>query len=101
MKRKQVWRYYCDFCKKKTLSAGAMTIHEKHCTMNPNRDCRMCNYNGNSGSRPMNELLTLLPHDLNYEKEAYEDRINASLPELREATNNCPACIMAALRQAK
>lgn len=35
--------YYCDYCKKKKgLSKGAMSIHEKHCTGNINRVCRMC-----------------------------------------------------------
>ena len=34
--------YYCDFCKKKGMSASAMSVHEKHCTLNPNRQCRLC-----------------------------------------------------------
>ncbi|MCG3203975.1 MAG: hypothetical protein KCHDKBKB_00652 [Elusimicrobia bacterium] len=35
--------YYCEFCKnKKGLSASHMSRHERHCTMNPNRECRLC-----------------------------------------------------------
>ena len=34
--------YYCDFCNKRGLSAGHMRAHEKHCTANPNRSCRIC-----------------------------------------------------------
>lgn len=34
--------YYCDFCKKSNRSASAMSKHEKHCTLNPKRECRLC-----------------------------------------------------------
>lgn len=32
--------YYCDFCKKKSLRS--LKEHEKHCTANPDRSCRLC-----------------------------------------------------------
>ena len=32
--------YYCDFCKKKGLRS--LKTHEKHCTGNPDRVCRLC-----------------------------------------------------------
>lgn len=32
--------YYCDFCKKKSLNS--LRKHEKHCTANPDRICRLC-----------------------------------------------------------
>ena len=34
--------YYCDFCGKRGLSKGHMKTHELHCTLNPNRKCRLC-----------------------------------------------------------
>jgi len=34
--------YYCDFCKKHSLSPPSLAKHEKHCTMNPDRECRLC-----------------------------------------------------------
>jgi|WetSurMetagenome_2_1015567.scaffolds.fasta_scaffold800885_1 hypothetical protein len=34
--------YYCDHCGKRGMGASAMTKHEKHCTLNPNRECRLC-----------------------------------------------------------
>ena len=34
--------YYCDFCKKKGMSAASMSKHEKHCTLNPSRQCGLC-----------------------------------------------------------
>lgn len=42
MRTKMVKRHWCDFCNKAGLSASAMARHEKHCTMNPNRACRVC-----------------------------------------------------------
>lgn len=38
VKKKNV--YYCDFCKKKSLRS--LKEHEKHCTANPDRECRLC-----------------------------------------------------------
>ena len=32
--------YYCDFCKKRALRSLAQ--HERHCTGNPDRECRLC-----------------------------------------------------------
>jgi len=37
--------YYCDFCNKRGLSKGHMLNHELHCTLNPDRECRMCGNN--------------------------------------------------------
>jgi len=35
--------YYCDYCGKHTLTKLSMANHESHCTLNPNRICRVCN----------------------------------------------------------
>lgn len=56
MRVKKVNRYYCDFCKKSNCSKHAMELHEKHCTMNPDRQCRLCN----DVTAPA-ELMELLP----------------------------------------
>jgi hypothetical protein len=34
--------YYCDFCKKRLMRIDAMKKHEKYCTANLDRECRMC-----------------------------------------------------------
>lgn len=39
VKKKNV--YYCDFCNRHSLSPS-LKIHEKHCTANPDRECRLC-----------------------------------------------------------
>jgi len=107
MRTKKVNRYWCDFCNKGMLSAGGMRNHEKHCTKNPERACKVCGLIGGY-TRPMNELIAVLPSSVAYhaDYENFElhrklfDDTEAAMPKLREATDNCPACIMAALRQA-
>jgi len=59
-----------------------MEQHEKGCTANPNRYCRMCKF-----------------ADGNHAK--MEDLISAAfkgLDELRRVAGNCPACMLAAIR---
>lgn len=120
MRTKKVNRYWCDFCNKAGLSADAMAKHEAHCTMNPDRNCRVCTLiNGGYtvGRERMAELVALLPDSTAYNtgdgiyfgndnddgNEAYKlaRAVAAVLPKLREEVEDCPACILAALRQAK
>ena len=86
MRSKKVWRYYCEYCKKSGCNKFYLERHEKHCTMNPNRECRFCKIiekEDDIEKLPMDKLIELVP----------------DLDKLREATNNCPACILAAIRQ--
>lgn len=125
MRMKIVKRYWCDHCNKAGLSAHAMAKHELHCTMNPDRNCRVCTLiNGGYtvGREEMAKLLALLPEPsddlysgctcppLYDENHRHLDTCSdpfvrltrdmlIALPKLREATDNCPACILAALRQ--
>lgn len=100
MRKKKVWRYYCDFCGKANCSGGHMAKHEKHCTMNPNRECRMC-------GKPVNiaEIISLLPKPI-YKKidDDYEFIDNVKElrknPEIVSKFTDCPACTLAVLRQA-
>lgn len=114
MRTKKVNRYWCDFCNKANLQAGAMLKHEKHCTLNPKRSCRVCTHvNGGGGSDPerLAGFVKLLPSAVDYahdgngkptsEYTAFCDAVQAAVSVLREAAEGCPACMMAALRQAK
>lgn len=89
MTKKQVWRYACDFCGKKSLSSGHMKTHEKHCTANPNRECRMCKHFCGDG----------------YSVAGLSALLDANAPPdygllaLREKTDGCPMCMLAAIRQ--
>lgn len=109
MRTKKVTRHYCDYCKKSMAFRNHMEKHEKHCTKNPNRECGLCERIGES-PRPIAELIAVVPKLENFKREAfllndypdydaYEKATLEALQELRKLTNNCPACILAALRQ--
>jgi len=107
MRKVKRWRYYCDFCKKSGGSGGHMARHEKGCTLNPNRTCNVCAKLLEVDQKPMSELLSVLPNGTEYITEdafgfsynGLQEIIDDHMPKLRELTENCPACIMAALRQ--
>jgi hypothetical protein len=116
MKITNVKRYNCDFCGKTKYSKPAMNRHERGCTKNPNRVCHVCQIAPGRlvkdwrMQKPIAELMALLPDpkafiNPNLTEDAWiqdgllRDAVNAALPELRKACENCPACIMAALRQ--
>lgn len=106
MIKKKKWRYYCEFCSKSGGSGGVMSTHEKHCTMNPNRVCRLCK-NMEEDQPDMRELLAILPDISKYEYgakifgetttminiELLQKDFIQILQKLRELTNNCPNCI--------
>ena len=96
--------YYCDFCKKKSLRS--LKTHEKHCTGNPDRECRLCD---NAQIKPIIEKYKkyfeliekmddrswcdgLISIKIIYHKEfTLEDIIN-------ELDYRCPNCILAIIR---
>ena len=110
MKIKKVNRYYCDFCKKSGSSKYYMEIHEKHCTLNPQRECRFCTtISGPTTS--MEEMLKVMPNIEDYKViKIYDDYesisyqgldvvLKKSIDKIRELSNNCPGCILSVLRQ--
>jgi len=108
-----VKRYFCDFCKKANLRVNAMVKHEKHCTLNPNRECRVCTLINGGHGHDISELTAILPDPTFYLDNVRQfyggdknernlmNEIQEAMPKLIEATDGCPACIMAALRQKK
>lgn len=81
--------YYCEFCKKHGLTSNSIKEHEQHCTANPNRECRMC-YDG----------------PLSFDIQVKEDyNRDGSVSWTEKAINikgdECPACILAFVRQNK
>ncbi len=91
MTKKKVWRYRCDFCKKANCSSASIRKHERRCTANPNRVCGMCQVVGNEQVN-LAGLIALC-------KTANKYNAERILRNLQELTENCPACILAALRQ--
>lgn len=115
MTSRKVTQFKCDHCGKRSLSASHMAKHERHCTKNPNRICRVCKMVDHD-QKPMVDLLALLPDPRKFaepmaipdgypepDEPFYGPRLLTELikvfPRLREATSECPGCIMAALRQ--
>lgn len=92
MKMKMRPRYYCEHCNKGSGSPSAMKRHEIACTANPQRVCGMCR-EAELEQKPVEDLITaLLAYDHDYDK---------GLALLREVTDNCPSCILSAIRQSK
>lgn len=98
--------YYCDFCKKKSLRN--LTEHEKHCTGNPDRECRIC---GREESlRPLiekfksqisfREMKRKYPDGEEYSK--FEDVKYPKIEDIELAVETdygfCPACKLAIIR---
>ena len=96
-------RYYCDCCKKSGAAAGAMKRHEAGCTLNPNRVCGMCVAHGDLVQAPMSELKAALLEDIAagtyVSADPYRPDRDVVATTLRELCGNCPACILAAIRQ--
>ena len=63
----------------------------------------MCSYADSTGAA-VAELVKLLPAEPDQTIDAdwtpVKEATEAAMPKLREAAGNCPACILAALRQA-
>ena len=108
MKRVKKWRYYCEFCKKSGASGGHMARHEKSCTLNPDRVCRMCKAPLDGWREDQPEMVDMIKaldiavidkHEVE-DSEVYTIKNEKEAVEaLRDVANNCPACMLAALRQ--
>lgn len=84
MRERIVKRFYCEHCKKAGLSRFHMAKHEMGCTGNPDRVCRMCDYANGKGANVPDMIAAI---------EA------GGMKALREVAGDCPACILAAIRQ--
>ncbi len=87
MTRKPSYRYKCDFCGKTSGSGGHMARHEKHCTLNPQRVCRVCKETGLEEQ----DMATLIA--------ALGTGDAAGVKALESLAERCPACMLAAIRQ--
>ena len=81
-------RYYCDHCNKGNGSPSAMRRHERGCTLNPQRVCGMCKMLAEEGgpepAPPRDELVRIMDAE--------------GFAAMCKAAEDCPACILAALR---
>lgn len=86
-------RYYCDHCEAAGRLKGFWTKpsiikHERGCTINPNRICGLCAY-AHETQKPIAQLVACLS----------TNKDDLGMKELRDLCSNCPACILAAIRQ--
>ena len=84
MRKKRVWRYYCDHCNKGRCTAKSIADHEPYCTKNSERECRMCALWGEWKQQSMATLKAAL---------------QVGIDELLKVSRGCPACMLAAIRQ--
>ncbi len=107
MRQKKVWRYWCDHCNKGGCGKHQMQTHEKHCTMNPDRYCRLCKSDNTQLLRAIGVLPN--PKDYGVENKDYlyawtsypkmHEVLEQVMPDVRAILDNCPVCMLAALRQ--
>ncbi|ACG60324.1 hypothetical protein phiPLPE_02 [Iodobacter phage PhiPLPE] len=110
MRERKLTAYYCDYCNKRGLSKFYMTRHEKHCTLSPERSCRLCDAHNADLIKDAMELLPGIP-DVNQDEwhekliidggsvTKLENDIEAAMPAMYRAVDYCPACMLAAMRQ--
>lgn len=86
MRSKRVWRYYCDHCRKGSCGKASMIKHESRCIKNPQRKCGFC------------ERMEFAPVAM---PELMKALGSGDVDALRQKSNGCPACMLAAIVQSK
>ncbi len=109
---KKVNRYYCEYCKKAGCNKFYMERHEKHCTANPNRKCRMCAYAELEQTKITDEILSIIPDpnihagkaeywDGEEMSDIYEKMLHEAMDKISPMINGCPACMLSVIRLAR
>jgi len=84
-----------------------MKTHEKHCTANPNRECRFCKIVGIKNDK---ERLKQIVVDAiqDFDEMGFDEQIDRAVTiqndisvKLLKESHGCPACVLAAVRQTK
>ncbi len=97
--------YYCDHCKKRSLSSKAMNRHEQSCTANPDRYCRMCDLLNGGYALELRQVIDDLKkrfevigwHDGIFDIKWNGDQI--AILEIKKIADDCPACCLSIMRQ--
>lgn len=94
--------YYCEFCNKHSLNKS-LRLHELHCTLNPNRLCRLC------GQKKISEIIEKIKVKYKKPDEFYDGGNGKRYLQIQELTkkeggeiydevDNCPNCMLTILR---
>ena len=95
--------YYCDYCNKRYLSKYWCMKHEKHCTANINRECRMCDKGGT-----LNNIADIIEtYKATYkiiESDSFDQTVWLTEKPLTwqfvaDAVDGCPMCTLAVIRK--
>ena len=90
MRKEKKWVYYCDFCKKRGLRS--LKIHEAHCTLNPQRSCRLC-----KSKFDYPDLVNKLKFTTE-EGEWPGNHYKIQATDLMDPVEGCPICALTILR---
>lgn len=99
--------YYCDYCKKRNLSAFHMRSHEESCTANPDRKCHLCKEQRDikifiEKLKDRFEIKECEPDEFtSHTQEVVWEGKKIMLDEILEFTEGCPNCTLAILRQTR
>lgn len=105
MRKVKRWRFFCDHCKKSGGTSHHMLKHERGCTANPDRVCGICDRIGINAA-PLAELIAFVRQAGKSEYDEHSDHYWLSVDaeafaQLKQKADECPCCILAALRQTK
>ncbi len=87
--------YYCSYCKKYSLRKDIMINHEKGCTKNSNRYCKLCELIGQTNNIP--ELINKYKH-YSLKPIISNEEQDEILTYIKQDTGECPNCILTILR---
>lgn len=96
--------YYCEHCKKHSLSASVLSVHEKHCLKNIDRECRLCKIAEKISLTKENklEIIEKIQSKISILKSD-EEKQSLKLDDIEKILNeyqryeNCPNCLMSIL----
>jgi hypothetical protein len=104
MKTKTKKVYYCDFCKKHSLRSLAK--HEKYCTGNADRECRLCDRRKDTTPK-LKVLIRYFKRQMYIPPKTESGSIPADqikqpkLEDIMDKVDYCPACALAIIRGCK
>ena len=104
MKIKTKKVYYCDYCKKHALRSLAQ--HERYCTGNLNRECRLCGRNKKTTPK-LKVLVRYFKRQMYIPPKSESGGIPADqikkpkLEDIMDMVEQCPACTLTIIRALK
>jgi len=88
--------YYCDFCKKHSLVP--LLKHERACTLNPGRTCRMCEETRSNYQQTAQKIYDQTIKTMNEMDGDRPFTIEVKSVDLMDPVEACPACALTILR---